>query len=137
MPEYVEPPGARYNDYIGVGAIEDSLVNTSLNLKELAGLNDGDWTIVGIEADAYSHGDPPRWTIGVYALNRREYNVTSFEDWQKLQAERGALPVKHILLHDVDFETLVRTTKGVHLQFLNPNVTKLEIVERGDHPPQD
>lgn len=59
-----------YKDWRGTSCAENSLVNTSSDLYELAGLDHERWTILAIDIDAHSHGAPPDWNIRVYAADR-------------------------------------------------------------------
>ena len=139
MPEFLEPADKTLYDseWIGTASADNSIVNTSLDLYELAGLKGEGWSILAVDVHAFSHGAPPTWTVQVYAVNTDEEDINSFDDLKKLEDTRGSIPVKEIRLHDVDFDTIVKTMKSVQIQFRNRNFSKLEIVDRGDHPPQD
>jgi hypothetical protein len=54
-----------------------------------------------------------------------------------LAEQRGSLPVKDILLHDVSLDDVVRCMKVISVQLLRRHVHALDIVERGDRPEQD
>jgi hypothetical protein len=135
--ENVEPAGATFPDWKGTAAAEASFIKDSGDLYELAGLDHDRWTILGIDMHAFSHGAPPEWTVHVYAFDRHSAEVTSHETLKELETERGSIPVKDILLHNVSLEDVVRCMKFVQIQLLSRHFTKLDVVERGDHPAQN
>lgn len=134
--ERVEPATTTYKDWVGTAAAENSVINTSGDLYELAGLDSRRWTILGIDMHAFSHGEDPRWTVHVYALDTQAEEVSSHETLTTLAERRGSLPVKDILLHGVALDDVVRCMKLIHVQLRSPHFPDLDIVERGDHPEQ-
>jgi hypothetical protein len=136
-PRLVTPASTTYPDWHGTTAAEGSMIDGSNDLHELAGLDHEEWSILGLEISGFSHGKPPSWDVRVYAFNRREFGVDDHEGLKQLEAERGAVPVREILLHEVDFDDIVRSMKLVGMQFLRRGFDRLETVELGDHPPQD
>jgi hypothetical protein len=135
--ELLEPATTTYKDWSGTAAAEDSFIKGSGSLYELAGLDSDRWTILAVDAFAFSHGAEPDWTVRVYAVDAQDEAVTSFEDLTALSERRGAVPVKEIEVHGVSFNDVIKCMKVVHVQLINPHVPKLDIVERGDHPVQD
>ena len=133
-PRPVEPPSASHVDWSGTVIVEDSIVGSSGDLYALAGLDLETWTILGIDMYAFSRGEEPDWDIHVYAFNRQEHGVDSFEAREDLEATRGPIPVRDILLHDVSLTDVVKCMKMIHLQFLSGESPRLEVVELGDHP---
>ncbi|MBF6446597.1 hypothetical protein IU429_02840 [Nocardia elegans] len=136
-PFMLQPATTTYKDWVGTAAAENSIVNTSLDLDELAGLKGEDSLILAVDISASSHGAPPDWDVFVYAVERGAHGIKSFEDLERVEAERGSIPVKEILLHNVSLEDVVRCMKVVHFQLIHPEFQKLEVVERGDYPEQD
>lgn len=136
--EHVQPPSSPSDDWIGTATAEQSVIVHSNDLYELAGLDPNRWSILGLDMYAFSHGDPPRWNVHVYAFdrNREDGEVNSHEGLKQLEAKRGSVPVTDILLHNVSFEDIVRSMKVIHLQLLSRNFAHLDIVDRADHPVQ-
>lgn len=135
--ERVEPASTSYRDWVGTAAAENSIIVGSGDLYELAGLDHERWSILGIDAWANSHGVDPDWTVHVYAFDKTAAEVSSHDELIALAAERGSVPVTDILLHNVGLDDLIRCMKTVHVQFRSPNFLELDVVDRGDHPPQD
>ncbi|TYL55747.1 hypothetical protein FXB39_00620 [Nocardioides sp. BGMRC 2183] len=135
-PKRVEPADTTYPDWHGTTTAEDSFIAGSADLYDMAGLKDEDWTILGLEISGFSHGEKPTWDVRVYAHDRRTSGANEYQGLKELEAERGAIPVKEILLHEVNFEDVVRSMKLVGMQFLRRHFDNLEVVELGDHPPQ-
>lgn len=125
-----------YKDWIGTAAAEDSMVHGSKDLHDLAGLDPDQWSILAVDMFTHSHGADPNWTVSIAALDRHSEEVANFEDLKALEAERGSLPVTHIVLHDVDLDDVVKCMKVIHFQLRSPHFQKLDIVDRGDFPVQ-
>lgn len=136
-PQILEELSEGYEDWTGVASAEDSTIAESNDLYELAGLNRDEWTIMGIEASTYSHGDPSRWQIRVYAYNRKENPANSPEGLRALAEKEEDVPVVDILLHEVGLEDLVRCMKWIGFRLVNPNFPSLKRVARGDYPEQN
>ena len=116
------------------------MVATSGDLYELAGLagEPDRWTILGIEMDAHSHGEDPRWDIRVYAADREELGVESFEDWDQVAAAHGGIPVVDIALHEAGPDDVIRCLKVLGIQLRNGHVEHpLLHSAYADHPEQD
>ncbi|MFE2754031.1 hypothetical protein ACFXGA_18735 [Actinosynnema sp. NPDC059335] len=135
--EIVEPAGTTDDDWVGTAGAEDSVIKGSGSLYELSGLDVNRWSILAVDASAYSHGAEPEWTVHVYAVDRQAEEVKSYEDLAALAARRGSVPVKEVLVHNVSFDDVIKCMKVVHVQLISPNFPKLDVVERGDHPAQD
>lgn len=127
-----------YKDWRGTSCAENSLVNTSSDLYELAGLDHERWTILAIDIDAYSHGEPPNWDIRVYAADHRALGVGRFEDWQRAADDHGgSIPVVDVLLHDLEFEDIIRCMKIIGIQLrLGSFDIPLTRTAYADHPEQ-
>ncbi|WP_447646749.1 hypothetical protein [Nocardioides zeae] len=134
-PQPLEPAGTTYPDWRGTVAAEDSLITASNDLYDLAGLKHDDWTILALEIFTVSHGKEPNWDVRVYACNRSEHGVDSYEDLRRLE-ESGGVPVREILLHNVGLEDVVKSMKLVTFQLLRRDFENLVIVEKDDHPSQ-
>lgn len=134
--EIVQPPSSPSDDWIGKATAENSVIVYSNDLYKLAGLDHGKWTILGLDMWAFSHGDPPSWSIHVYAVNRESEDVRGYDGLNELEAERGSVPVTDIQLHDVSFEDIVKSMKVIHLQMLSRNFDKLDVIDRADFPEQ-
>lgn len=95
-------------------------------------------SILGIELDAFSHGADPHWTIRVYAADRVELGISSFEDWGRVAAEHGGIPVVDILLHDATPDALIKCMKLVAIQLRTGGIEQ-PLLHAGyaDHPKQD
>lgn len=126
-----------YKDMVGEIHIEDSIVNTSDDLYELAGLDHSEWSILSVDAFAFSHGADPKWHVYVNAFRKADWNVKSHEDMKALEAERGSIPVHNILLHDVTLDDYLRTLKSMHFVVKSQAFPTQDIVARGDHPEQE
>lgn len=136
-PYLLKPMEAPYTDWTGSAAAENSMIDSSGDLYELAGLEHGDWTIIGVEFGTFSHGKPSNWEVHVFAVDRRKHGVESFEDMQELDVREGALPVTDILLHDVTLEDVVRCMKFVGFRLESPNFRQMRVVALADHPVQE
>jgi len=129
-----------YNDWRGTACAESSMLVGAGDLYELAGLADERerWSILGVEMDAFSHGADPRWTIRVYAADRQELGVSSFDDWARVAAEHGGIPVVDILLHDATLDAVVKCMKLVGIQLRSGHLEQpLLHAAYADHPKQD
>lgn len=129
-------------DWLGDAAMEDSMVNTSSDLYELAGLDHMQWVILDVEAFAFSHGRDPEWQINVRAFHCGELDPDDSGAFtraiEEAKGEDGSIPVKDIKLHDVSLDDLVKCMKLVSFKVRNPHVAgDLRVVELGDHPQQD
>ena len=134
-------PDARttYPDWSGTSCAEDSFINTSGDLYELAGLDHDRWQILAIDLDAYSHGKDPSWSIYVYAADRIKHEVTQAEDWDKVAAQRGGIPVVKVLLHDVDAADIIKCMKLMSIQLRDRATSPYNLIHtaNADHPDQD
>lgn len=134
-------PDARttYPDWPGTSCAEDSMINTSGDLYELAGLDDGRWQILAIDLDAYSHGKDPSWNIYVYAADRTKHEVTQAEDWEKIAAQHNGIPVMKVLLHDVDADDIIKCMKRLSIQLRDRATSSYNLIHtaNADHPDQD
>lgn len=112
------PASSSYDDWKGTAVAETSMVKGSGDLYELAGLADerDRWTILAIDLDAHSHGADPRWSIYVYAADRQELGVQSYDDWAAVAAKHGGIPVVSILLHDATADDVIKCMKLVGFQ---------------------
>jgi hypothetical protein len=129
-----------YGDWRGTACAENSLMVGASDLYELAGLaGERDrWSILGIQMDASSHGADPRWTIRVYAADRLELGVSSFDDWARVAAEHGGIPVVDILLHEATPEAVIKCMKLVGIQLRRGSLDQpLLHAAYADHPNQD
>lgn len=126
-----------YKDMVGEIHIEDSFVNSSADLHELAGLDHSEWSILSVDAFAFSHGSEPKWNVYVNAFRKADWGVESYEDMKALEAERGSIPVHNILLHDVTLDDYIRTLKSIHFVVKSQGFPSQDIVARGDHPEQE
>lgn len=129
-----------YPDWTGTSCAEDSMMNTSADLYELAGLDDGRWQILAIDLDAYSHhGKDPSWNIYVYAADRIKFEVTQTEEWDKVVAQRGGIPVVKVLLHDVNADDVIKCMKLLSVQLRARSTSSYRLIRAADadHPDQD
>lgn len=124
-----------YHDMVGEVVVEDSIVNTSWDLHELAGLDHDEWSILSVKADAYSHGEKPRWSVYVNAI--RKSDARGYENLKELEKAEGSIPVHSILCHALTFDDFIRTLKSIDIVIKAANFPNQHIVSRGDHPPQD
>ena len=135
-------PDARttYPDWTGTSCAEDSMINTSADLYALAGLDDGRWQILAIDLDAYSHhGKDPSWSIYVYAADRIKFEVTQTEEWDKVVAQRGGIPVVKVLLHDVNADDVIKCMRLLSVQLRARSTSSYRLIRAADadHPDQD
>jgi hypothetical protein len=134
--EHVPFATTTYQDWAGTAAAENS-TDTWTALCELAGLNKDSWWILAVDAFAFNHQQEPEWTIRIYAFDRAGYAVKGSDEMVRLEAERGSVPVVEILLHDVSLNDVVKCMKAVHLQVRWRDCPAIDVVDLGDHPPQD
>lgn len=128
--EYLPPAETSYRDWIGTAAAEHSLLGSSGNLNDLAGLDDS-WIIVAIDAWTFSHGKDPYWRVKISAV--------AGDDWknqEQIVAQRGSLPVRNVEVHGASLDDVIRCMKVVHFQLRRPHAPTLDVAERTDHPPQ-
>lgn len=118
-PTLLDVATSSYTDWVGTSVAENSLIKGSGDLYELAGLADerDRWSILAIDVSAFSHGKDPSWSIRVYAADRKELGVTSFDDWEAVAKQHGGIPVVDILLHDADFDDVIKCMKLIGVQF--------------------
>ena len=137
--EPLRPASTSYKDWVGTAAAETSMITGSGDLYALAGLDaERDrWTILAVDITGHSHGADPDWDIYIYAVDRRQHDVASYNDLKALEAERGSIPVRSILVHGATLDDVVKCMKLVTFQLISPNFPNLDIVNRGDHPPQE
>ncbi len=136
-PRLVTPADTTYPEWHGTTTAEDSFIIGSNDLYALAGLDLEDWSILGFEVSGFSHGKEPTWDVRVYACHTAQHGVTSYKGLKRLEADQGAIPVRQILVHDLTFNDIVKSMKLVGMQFLRCGFDRLQVVELGDHPPQD
>lgn len=139
-PTIVPDAHTTYPDWTGTSCAEDSMINTSADLYELAGLDDGRWQILAIDLDAYSHhGKDPSWNIYVYAADRIKFEVTQTEEWDKVVAQRGGIPVVKVLLHDVNADDVIKCMKLLSVQLRARSTSSYRLIRAADadHPDQD
>lgn len=116
------------------------MINTSADLYELAGLDDGRWQILAIDLDAYSHhGKDPSWSIYVYAADRIKFEVTQTKEWDKVVAQRGGIPVVKVLLHDVNADDVIKCMRLLSVQLRARSTSSYRLIRAADadHPDQD
>jgi hypothetical protein len=84
------PASVQYNDLVGTSAADESdNRHDTTGLKAALGLESSEWSIVGYSL-YQSLGDPK---ISVFAANRHELGIKSFEDYAEFSANNGAVPV--------------------------------------------
>ncbi|WP_280475976.1 hypothetical protein [Nocardia farcinica] len=134
-PHILPPAETTYKDWVGTAAAENSMLTDSVDLYELAGLGQGD-VIIAIDAFAHSHGEPPDWSVRVYAVDIAD--VPEGENWAEwLADEDGNLPVREIALHNATMDDVIRAMKLVHFQLRLPHVGSLKVVEQTDFPQEN
>ncbi len=133
----VGPASTSYKDWIGTAAAENSMIRNSGDLYELAGVDVKTSTIVAVNMWASSHGEDPDWDVSVYVADRTSNDVRKLDDVNAQEAEFESLPVRHIELHGVSLEDVVKCMKVVEFQLRRPDYKDMHVVARGDHPTQD
>ena len=139
-PTLLDVASSSYDDWLGTSVAETSLIKGSGDLYELAGLAEerDRWLILAIDVSAFSHGKEPSWSIHVYAADRHELGVAEFDDWDAVAAEHGGVPVVDILLHDADFDDVIKCMKLIGVQFRNGHFKhQLLHSAHADFPEQD
>lgn len=139
-PTILGPAESTYDDWKGTACAENSMLIGSGDLYALAGLADDRdrWSILGIEVDAYSHGADPTWTVRVYAADRHELGVQGFEDFDRVAALHGGIPVVDILLHHVTLVDVIKCMKLFSVQLRNGHLEHgLIHAAVADHPDQE
>jgi hypothetical protein len=127
--EYLPPAETSYKDWVGTAAAESSLLGSSGNLNDLAGLDDS-WVTVAIDAWTFSHGEDPDWTVQISAVAGNDW-----EDQERIVADRGSLPVRNVEVQGASLDDVIRCMKVVHFQLRLPHAPVLDVVERTNHPP--
>ena len=85
----------RWNDYVGTAAADDAdAVLDRASLYELAGVDRGRYTIVGVDLTIWEHTT----TVSVYAVDRVSHDLQSHADLDALGRERGEIPVVEFVL---------------------------------------
>ncbi|WP_375430684.1 hypothetical protein [uncultured Friedmanniella sp.] len=84
------PAAVRWNDYIGTAAADDAdaLIERP-SLYELAGVDRGRFTIVGIDLTIWETAT----TVQVYAVDRVAHQLESHADIEELGRSQGEIPV--------------------------------------------
>ena len=142
MTEPLHPAGKWSNhDWAGTASAENNVTIYGTSLRKLTGLDDERWSIVGI--DWYTHGKvgDERGDVYVYAFDRLETGIGSYDEMRAYADREGSLPVTSFLLHDVDFQTIIRESfKGAHVQLISKGIhdaeIQLNIVRKDDIPEQ-
>lgn len=137
MENEVVKADSSYRDMVGEVVVEKSFIRDSWDLYELAGLDRDDWTILSVQAHAYSHGEVPRWTVCVNAVKIADIPGKGFEGLKELEAAHGSIPVHNVQCHDLRFEDFVRTLKCIDIAVWASNFPHQHIVSRGDNPVQE
>ena len=84
------PAAVRWNDYVGTAAADDAdAVLDRPSLYELAGVDRGRYTIVGVELTIWEDTT----TASVYAVDRVGERLESQADIDELGRQRGEIPV--------------------------------------------
>lgn len=125
-----------YRDMVGEVVVEDSF-SGGWDLYELAGLNRDEWRILSVQANAYSHGEEPRWNVYVNAIKLSDVPGEGFEGLKNLERDEGSIPVHNILCHALRFDDFVRTLKCIDIAIKFSNFPSQHIVSRGDFPIQE
>lgn len=143
MAEMIEPlhPAGKWTnrDWIGTASAENNVTIYGKSLRQLTGLEDHDkWSIVAI--DWFTHGKLPA-DVYVYAFDREETGISTYEEMVAYAAREGSLPVTSFLMHELDFETIVRESfKSFRVQLISGGAAEagiqLDIVNRDDIPEQ-
>ena len=84
------PAAVRWNDYVGTAAADDAdAVLDRPSLYELAGVDRGRYTIVGVDLTIWEETT----TASVYAVDRVGERLESHADIDELGRQRGEIPV--------------------------------------------
>ena len=84
-----------WNDYVGTAAADDAeAVLDRPSLYELAGVDRGRYTIVGVDVALWG----ATTTVTVYAVDRISLDVQTHADIEALGRERGEIPVVEFVL---------------------------------------
>ena len=85
----------RWNDYVGTAAADDAdAVLDRPSLYELAAVDRGRYTIVGVDLTIWEHTT----TVSVYAVDRVSQNLKTHADIDALGRARGEIPVVEFVL---------------------------------------
>ncbi|MFJ8815433.1 hypothetical protein [Amycolatopsis thermoflava] len=84
------------SDYSGYAYGVNNLTNGSLRLVEIADLNPNQWTVVGVEMGRRAGSD---W-VSLLAVDKEATGIKQFEDFARVAAERGSIPVTRFYLPD-------------------------------------
>lgn len=134
----LDPASAGHDaNWFGTASAEHSVVEASNNMYELAGLDRERWMILAANALGFSHGAEPRWTVDFYAADKHALNISTREDWRRVEAQPGGVPVTEVRAHDLSFDDLVKCMKSVEVQLRSPANVRLQVTHRADHPSQD
>lgn len=84
------PATVRWNDYVGTAAADDAdAVLDRPSLYELAGVDRGRYTIVGVDLTIWEETT----TASVYAVDRVSERLDTHADIDELGRQRGEIPV--------------------------------------------
>jgi hypothetical protein len=84
------PAAVRWNDYVGTAAADDAdAVLDRPSLYELAGVDRGRYTIVGVDLTIWEETT----TASVYAVDRVGERLETHADIDELGRQRGEIPV--------------------------------------------
>ncbi|WP_375424127.1 hypothetical protein [uncultured Friedmanniella sp.] len=84
------PAAVRWNDYVGTAAADDAdALLDRPSLYELAGVDRGRFTIVGIDLSIWE----TTTTVQVYAVDRIAHRLESHADIEELARAQGEIPV--------------------------------------------
>ena len=89
------PAEVRWNDYVGTAAADDAdAVLDRPSLYELAGVDRGRYTVVGVDLTIWEDTT----TASVYAVDRVSEGLETHGDIDVLGRERGEIPVVELTL---------------------------------------
>ena len=116
----------RWNDYVGTAAADDAdAVLDRPSLYELAGVDRGRYTIVGVDLTVWE----TTTTVTVYAVDRISLDVQTHADIEALGRERGEIPVVEFILPSQAVEEfLIDAFKRVSLRLVARGVREHDLV---------
>lgn len=126
------PASVRWNDYVGTAAADDAdAILDRPSLYELAGIDRGRYTIVGVDLTIWETDT----TVSLYAVDRVAHRVETNADIEELGRRSGEIPVVEYVLPPQQVEEfLTDAFKRISVRLVARGVRDQELVVGG---PQD
>jgi hypothetical protein len=120
------PASARWNDYVGTAAADDAeVVLDRPSLYELAGIDRGRYTVVGVDLTIWEGTT----LVSLYAVDRLAHGLGDRADLEELGADRGEIPVVEFPMPHQQVEEFLRDAfKRISLRLVARGVREHPLV---------